>query len=222
MSARSSGRRWLPLLGTSAALLTWSTAVVPALPSDPVVRTAANLAAVSVLLAGARRGGLGRAELGMAQQRARVGAGWGAAALGLVGAGYAAALAVPALRAALADEGAGLPVGEVVLRAGLLIPLGTVLCEEVAFRGVLHAVARRVLRPGPAVGVGSVVFALWHVRLGEGPPPAGVLVVTAVGGVLLGVLRERTGSVLAPMGLHLGTNAAGLVAAAVAARLPPG
>jgi membrane protease YdiL (CAAX protease family) len=48
-----------------------------------------------------------------------------------------------------------------------------------------------------------------------------VLVVTAVGGVLLGVLRERTGSVLAPMGLHLGTNAAGLVAAAVAARLPP-
>ncbi len=128
---------------------------------------------------------------------------------------------MPASRAALAGAGAGLSVGEVVLRAGVLIPLGTVLCEEVAFRGVLHALALRVLRPGPAVGVGSIVFALWHVRPAEGAPSAGVLVVTAVGGLVLGALRHRTGSLLAPAGLHLGTNAAGLVAAAVAARLPP-
>ena len=42
------------------------------------------------------------------------------------------------------------------------------------------------------------------------------LVVTVLGGFALGWLRHRTGSVLAPIGLHLGTNAVGLVAAGVA------
>ena len=213
-------RRWLPFAGTSAALLTWSTVVVPALPAARALRTTANLLAVSVLVGAARRSGLSWAELGTAPQQADPGARCGAAALGLVSAGYAAALAVPALRRTLADAGAGTSLGEVVLRAGVHIPLGTVLCEELAFRGVLHALARRVMGPRAAIGAGSVVFGLWHVGTAGSAPLGRVLVVTTSGGVVLGALRHHSGSVLAPMGLHLGTNAAGLVAAAVAARLP--
>ena len=209
-------RPWLPFAGTSTALLTWRTVVVPALPEAPALRAAANVAAVAVLLAAARRGGLSWTELGLDRQRARAGVREGAAALGVATAAYGGALAVPALRAALAGAAAEVPLGEVVLRAGVLIPLGTVLSEELAFRGVLHAGARRVLAPAPAVVAASAVFGLWHV----GPPP--VVAATGLGGLVLGWLRHRTGSVLAPVGLHLGTNGAGLVAAAAAARLPRG
>jgi uncharacterized protein len=213
---RAGVRRWLPFAGTSAALLAWRRLAVPALPAAPAVRTAAGLAAVSVLLGAARRGGLSGAELGLARRAAAGGAREGGAALGLVTAGYVGALAVPAARRRLADAGAGTPVPEVALRAIVLIPLGTVLCEEVAFRGVLHALARRATSPLPAVLAGSAVFGLWH------PGPVPVVGATALGGAVLGWLRHRTGSVLAPGGLHLGTNSAGLVAAAVAARLPRG
>ena len=48
------------------------------------------------------------------------------------------------------------------------------------------------------------------------PRVAVALVALALGGFALGWLRHRTGSVLAPIGLHLGTNAVGLVAAGVA------
>lgn len=64
----------------------------------------------------------------------------------------------------------------------------------------------------------SVVFGLWHI--GSTLPPAkagvspvlqgaalaGVVVVTGKGGAVLGWLRQRSGSLLAPIGLHLGTN----------------
>ncbi len=44
------------------------------------------------------------------------------------------------------------------------IPIGTVLWEETAFRGVLQAALRRAL-PGPAaIAVTSGVFGLWHIR----------------------------------------------------------
>ncbi len=120
----------------------------------------------------------------------------------------------------------GVPLDSVLIRALVLIPLGTVLAEELAFRGVLHAPAVRVLPVRAALVVTSVVFGLWHVVTALGsqtvtaPTPwvavAGVVAFTALSGLLLGWLRHRTGSILAPMGLHLGTNAVGLLAAAIA------
>ena len=47
---------------------------------------------------------------------------------------------------------------------------------------------------------------------------AAVLAVTVGGGVALSWVRRRTGSLLAPIGLHLGTNVVGLVAVVVATR----
>jgi hypothetical protein len=60
----------------------------------------------------------------------------GGAASVLVGAGYAVALALPAVRPLLADARvAGAGAGEIAGTGFVRIPLGTVLWEEVAFRG---------------------------------------------------------------------------------------
>jgi membrane protease YdiL (CAAX protease family) len=214
---------------TASALLVWSNLIVPALPGGAGVRTAGNLGGLAVLVLVARAGGLTWRELGITRSSWQSGARWGATALTVVTAGYAVALAVPALRALLGEPGGlGWSTGEVLGRALVLIPLGTVLCEEIAFRGVLLASASRLLPARPALVVTSVVFGLWHLRsaqplAGSGVSPipqgtsvAGIVLLTAAGGVVFGWLRLRSGSLLAPIGLHLGTNSVGLVAAAIA------
>jgi membrane protease YdiL (CAAX protease family) len=122
----------------------------------------------------------------------------------------------------------GASPGTQLLRGLVLIPFGTVLAEELAFRGVLQGHSARSLPVRAALGVSAVAFGLWHLTVAFGPsavplPPTlqwtsalTVLAVTIAGGLTLGWLRHRTGSVLAPIGLHLGTNAVGLVAAGVA------
>ena len=108
------------------------------------------------------------------------------------------------------------------------IPAGTVLWEEAAFRGVLQASLRRVLPRPAAIAVTSAVFGLWHVRptadalrinqLAPGQraaagPVAAAVAATAVAGLLLSGLRERSGSLAAPMLLHLSANCGAVLAA---------
>jgi uncharacterized protein len=225
------GRRWLPLVVTSGGLLAWSNLVLPALPSTTGVRAVANVAATVGLVLAARSAGLTWTELGMSRATWRRGARWGGAALAAAAAGYLVALAIPAGRTVVAGFApADLTPLQLAFRALVLIPVGVVACEEVAFRGVLLAVARRRLPDRSALAVTSVVFGLWHVStaLDDARPAvspvlasasvAGTVVLTALGGVLFGWLRLRSGSVLAPVGLHLATNSAGLLAAAVAGR----
>jgi len=216
----SAGRSRVPvvrLTGTVAALLGWSAVVVPALPGAPGIRTAANLAGVAVLVAATRAAGYGWRELGVSRTTWRRGLRWGSGALLVVGGVYGVALAVPALYGLLEDEAvAAMPAGEVVVRALVLIPLGTVLCEELAIRGVLSAVAARALPQPAALVVTAVVFGLWHLvpayRDGGAGEAVAAVAVTTLGGLVFGLLRQRSGSVLAPMGLHLGTNSLGLLA----------
>jgi membrane protease YdiL (CAAX protease family) len=226
---RLANRRWLPLAATSSVLLAWSTLVVPRLPADAEVRTVANLGATLALVLAARWVGLTWGELGVRRSTWRVGIRWGGTSLAAVTAGYGVALEIPALRTVLEDHWVeGISTDQLLIRALLLIPLGMVLCEEVAFRGVLLAIASRVLPVRPALAITSVVFGLWHISsplspTGAGVSPvlqgasvAGVIVLTGMGGAVLGWLRQRSGSLLAPIGLHLGTNSVGLLAAAVA------
>jgi membrane protease YdiL (CAAX protease family) len=204
---------------TSGALLTWSNVVVPRLPPRAAVRTAANLGATGVLVLAARSAGLSADDLGLGRHRA--GARWAGGALALTTAGYALALAVPAGRTALAGSAPeGSTPRELVARILVHIPLGTVLCEELAFRGVLAALARRSLPGRRADAVTALVFGLWHIGSARHDARAsvpGTVLLTGFGGMVLGRLRAVSGSLLAPMGLHLGTNGVGLLAA-VAAR----
>jgi membrane protease YdiL (CAAX protease family) len=220
--------------GLCVGLVAWNNVVVPALPGRPASAVAANVAATGVLLAGARWSGLAWAELGLARSRLPAGARWGGVCAALVLVAYAVALAVPALRPLLADARAeGLDGPAVAVRALVRVPLGTVVWEEVAFRGVLLAVACRLLPLRAAVALSCAVFGLWHVRptlsglaandLAGGLLATGTAVLltvlwTAAAGLLFAWLRLRSGSLLAPVLLHLATNSLGVLAAAAATR----
>ena len=217
------------------ALAAWNNILVTRLPGHPRSYVAGNVAATALLLMSARAAGLSWAELGLATRHVRAGARWGAACLVVVGAAYAVALAVPAGRPLLTDARmAGLEGGELAYRVLVRIPLGTVLWEEVAFRGVLLAVLIRLLTVRKAVAVSAVVFGVWHVRptlsalamndLVQGAVPTGLAVLlgclgTGFAGVVLTWLRLRSGSLLAPALLHLATNSLGALAAAAALHL---
>jgi uncharacterized protein len=198
----------------------------------------ANACAAGAVLAGASASGLTAADLGVGPGR------WGPGRLGwtlagVTAAGWALAAVVPAARPALADQRvAGLGGREAVYQAVVRIPVGTVLWEEVAFRGVLQAALRRMMPEPAAIAVTSGVFGLWHIRPTAGAlrvnglaggrrqavtgVAAGVAVTTA-GGVLFSWLRARSGRLAAPVLLHLTINCGGLLAArAVASRTGDG
>jgi uncharacterized protein len=192
-----------------------------------------NLVLTAGLLWLSHRTGLRAEELGLARRHLGSGLRWGLGSAGVVavvvGAGVALSDVLGPVATLLADERAALAGGALAAATLVRIPLGTALFEEVAFRGVLHAVCHRRWSPLPATAVASVVFGLWHVaptivalRL-NGVDPAsasgvgaviGAVATTTVAGVIFHELRRRSGSLLAPILAHWATNAFGLLAAA--------
>ena len=168
--------------------------------------------------------GLGRGGLGG-------GVRWGLALAALIAVGYLVGVLVPATRRLFVDRRVEhVPVGEIAFQALVRIPLGTVLLEEVAFRGVLYGLLTGTVGPVWATAVSSVLFGLWHVpgaaSLSRRNPavggafrarpglvvPATVVAMTAAG-VVLCELQRRSGSLAAPAAVHWAVNALGLVAA---------
>jgi membrane protease YdiL (CAAX protease family) len=114
------------------------------------------------------------------------------------------------------------------------IPVGTVLFEEVAFRGVMWGLLSRDVGVRTATVVSACFFGLWHVlpaidlarsnisvqsHTTSGRRRVSVTVLstvafTALAGVVFAELRRRSGSLLAPIGLHWATNGLGVLAAA--------
>lgn len=103
---------------------------------------------------------------------------------------------------------------------GLHIPVGTVWTEELAFRGVLQPLAAEAFGSRAGAVIQAVTFGLAHIRPARaaGDSIAGTVLVTGLFGGLLGWLRERSGSVAAPMLAHLALNEAGAVATLCVAR----
>lgn len=192
-----------------------------------------NLTATGALLAAAAASGLAPTDLGL-------GRGWwrpGRLAAGLAAstaAGWMLIAAVPATRVVLADRRVtSFAPRAVAYEAAVRIPAGTVLWEEIAFRGVLQAALRRVLPERKAIGVTALVFGIWHIRPTIGALRANGLAADrvqaaclgiagsaaiAVPGVLLSWLRERSGRLAAPALLHLAANSGAMIAAGLAAR----
>jgi membrane protease YdiL (CAAX protease family) len=149
----------------------------------------------------------------------------GAAAAGAVGLVYAAAVTLPATRVAFVDTRGAAPLATVLFAALVRIPFGTVMLEELAFRGLLPALVgggwwRATL-------VSSGLFGLWHVlpslgyatsnaaagALGPGPAVLGTVAFTATAGVVFRAGQRWSGHLVTPMLLHVATNSLGALVA---------
>ena len=180
-----------------------------------------------------------RDDVGLGEGTVGRGARWASALIGVVASVYLIGALLPFTRELFTDSRTGhLSGGQVALRVFVTVPLSTVLLEEYAFRGVLYGLVRRYRGVAVATVVSSVLFGLWHVLpslhlatqkpaltavFGHTPVGAivadiGAVIFTSAAGVLFCELRRRSGSLLAPIGLHWATNALGYLAAFTLAR----
>jgi membrane protease YdiL (CAAX protease family) len=189
-------------------------------------------ASTGLLLVIAKSSGLSWDDIGLGRGSFGRGAAWGAVAALLVSAVYVVALVSPFAEKLLGDERTPDSLGAMLLKAFVVIPLRTVLLEEVAFRGVLWGMLRRHHSPSAATAWSSVAFGLWHVPVallivdssaglsdaaGSSAATTAALVVaivvlTGLSGVVFAELRRRSGSLLAAAGLHGGLNIMGTLA----------
>jgi membrane protease YdiL (CAAX protease family) len=191
----------------------------------------------AALLAWARFEGLSWAELGLSRDRLGAGCRWALGAMAVVAGVYVVGVLLPLTRPVFQDDRYDLPLPDALRTALLVIPLGTVLLEEVAFRSVLWGALSRHSRPWQVLVTTSVLFGFWHVfpALGLGSTNRGVsgavgggssaVVVaatvgfTTIGGLVFGELRRRSDSVVASAGAHWATNSLGVLFGLVARRL---
>ncbi len=185
-----------------------------------------------LLLAIGRSAGLSWADLGLGRGAVLRGLLWGGAAVALVAAVYGIGVSVPASRRWFLDARHRVGPARAARRALLVVPLGVVVLEEVAFRSVLWGLVE-VGRGALVVAVvTSVLFGVWHVlpaidgaraNAGEGDSArradvirqvAGTVAFTTLAGIVFAVLRQQSGSLVAPFLLHWATNGLGILAAA--------
>jgi len=185
-----------------------------------------------VLLAIGRASGFSWTQMGLGRSAILSGIVWGIASIAIVVAVYLIGLRIPRTRGFFVDDRLGGRTGFAVARHALVeVPLGTVLLEETAFRGVLFADLVIATDTTTAVIVSSLIFGVWHVlpamawhesnagiaeTLGERHARARWLVValsvagTAAAGVVFCLLLLGSNSLLAPMAFHWAVNGLGL------------
>lgn len=166
-----------------------------------------NLAITGFVVAVAALADLDADDLGCSPRHVGVGLRYGGAAFVAI----TAIVASAAPFGLLDDDRTAIGLGEMLVRVLVIIPIGTVVVEELAFRGVLHALLERATTPARSMAAGSVLFGLWHIApiLDDGIwVVVGTVVATATAGAAFIWLRRRSGSLLAPTLAHLGTNSA--------------
>jgi len=229
-----------PLLGVLGTLTVSNVMANQVLPSWAYVPWNASVAATVVVLA-VKVDGLPLARMGMARSAVprglKLGLGFSAAVLGVYGIG----LALPATRELFMDERADVSGLQLMAKVFVEVPLGTVLLEEVAFRGVLPAMFRRRFS-GRRAGLradlaAAILFGMWHILpgwdihttnpvfrdmlpegFGRAVAVTGGVLATAAAGMFFSWMRNRTDSLAAPMALHTTTNSVGYLLAWITQR----
>ena len=163
------------------------------------------------LLALARWAGLDWGELGLGRGTWRRGLVWGAVAIGAVAVVFVAGAALPATRGAFRDTRYDLSWPDALLKSLVLIPLGTILLEEVAFRGVLWGLICRARGAWTATAISSALFGLWHVLPSLGLATDNQAIGSAVGtggaGRAISVLGTVLFTALSGVAIRLGPMA---------------
>jgi membrane protease YdiL (CAAX protease family) len=185
----------------------------------------------------ALRGGMARSQLGLSRDDVGRGLLAGLAVFGLVLVVVVVGAFIPATSAFMDDDRVRVGVGGLARELFLSILIGTVIPEELLFRGVILGSGLQQWRPRRAMLVSSLLFACWHIaptlataggnaelsgvvatvsgRLGL---VAGAMVSTFVAGVVFAWLRVRSASLVAPVIAHLSTNGVAFTVAWFVAR----
>jgi membrane protease YdiL (CAAX protease family) len=193
--------RKLQALALAGALVAWSM-----LPIRRGPLTQAPLAAGLVALTDAR--------LGLRPPALWSGLRLGTAAASAVVLAVAASTAVRPVRIAMA---ARTPPASPTTWLLFRIPIGTVWSEEAAYRGALAALAAKGFGGRRGRLVQAAAFGLSHIAdaRSTGQPVVATVAVTGLAGWIFAVLRERSGSLAAPMLAHAAINESGAIAALV-------
>ncbi|OBG29146.1 CPBP family intramembrane glutamic endopeptidase [Mycobacterium sp. E3198] len=181
-----------------------------------------------------RARGLDWADLGLGRAHWRSGLGYALGAVAVVAAVIAVGILLPMTRQMFLNNHYA-TISGALIASMIVIPLQTVIPEELAFRGVLHGALNRAWGfRGVALG-GSLLFGLWHVATSLGLTSnnvgftrlfgggfAGMLagvtlavLATGAAGFVFSWLRRRSGSLIAPIALHWSLNGLGALAAAL-------
>jgi membrane protease YdiL (CAAX protease family) len=181
-----------------------------------------------------RSRGLGWAELGLGREHWKAGAGYAVAAVAVVVTVIAIGALLPWTRPLFMNDNYA-TVSGALIASMIIIPLQTVIPEELAFRGVLHGALNRAWGFRGVAAAGSLLFGLWHIATSLGLTSSNVgfsrlfgggllgtvagvvlaVAATAVAGFVFTWLRRRSGSLIAPIALHWSLNGLGALAAAV-------
>lgn len=178
--------------------------------------------------------GLDWAELGLGREHWKSGMGYALAAVALVVSVIAIGVALPATRPMFLNNHYA-TISGALIASMVIIPLQTVIPEELVFRGVLHGALHRAWGFRGVAMAGSLLFGLWHIATSLGLTSNNVGFTRLFGGGVLGMLagvtmavlatgaagfvfswlRRRSGSLIAPIALHWSLNGVGALAAAV-------
>ena len=156
------------------------------------------------------------------------------AAFGIVGSVIAVGALLPWTRPMFLNDHYATLSGALIASM-MIIPLQTVIPEELAFRGVLHGALDRAWGFRGVAAAGSLLFGLWHIATSMGLTASnvgftrilgggvfgmvagvvGAVLATAAAGFVFTWLRRRSGSLIAPIALHWSLNGLGALAAAL-------
>jgi CAAX protease family protein len=181
-----------------------------------------------------RINGLGWAELGLGREHWKSGLGYALAAVTVVGSVIAVGVLLPMTRPMFLNHHYA-TISGALIASMVIIPLQTVIPEELAFRGVLHGTLNRAWGFRGVALAGSLLFGLWHVATSLGLTSSNVGFTRLFGGGIVGMLagvtmavlatgaagfvfswlRRRSGSLIAPIALHWSLNGMGALAAAL-------
>ncbi len=198
----------------------------------------ANIATVPAAAIGLvflmRANGLEWTDLGLGREHWKSGLGYALAAVAVVGSVIAVGVLLPMTRPMFMNSHY-LTVSGALIASMIVIPLQTVIPEELAFRGVLHGALNRAWGFRGVALAGSLLFGLWHVATSMGLTSSNVGFTRLFGGGMIGMLagvamavlatgtagfvfswlRRRSGSLIAPIALHWSLNGLGALAAAL-------
>jgi membrane protease YdiL (CAAX protease family) len=181
-----------------------------------------------------RASGLDWTDLGLGREHCKSGLGYALAAVAVVGSVITVGVLLPMTRPMFMNNHYA-TVSGALIASMVIIPLQTVIPEELAFRGVLHGALNRAWGFRGVALVGSLLFGLWHVATSLGLTRSNVGFTRLFGGGILGMLagvtlavlatgaagfvfswlRRRSGSLIAPIALHWSLNGLGALAAAL-------